>query len=229
MKPVNASTAAADLDTNYSSPADAPAKIQLNQRNLLDAVYWTPKMSQFTKFVPVAPGLGLAGRVKIYRIFMVPKPSHLRLSTSMQPMDMNWQIGEQPGIMAAFEYKELKLKLSLETRNRGDVIVVHCQGRIVYRDEAAALSRVAGEVLQQARKLVLDLSGVSSMDSAGIGELALLQTWAQANNVSMKCAGPNPLVSALLELTNLDSVLEVHPSVDAAVASFREERVCADC
>ena len=144
-------------------------------------------------------------------------------------MDMNWQIGEQPGIVAGFEYKELKLKLSLETRNRGDVIVVHCQGRIVYRDEAAALSRVAGEVLQQARKLVLDLSGVSSMDSAGIGELALLQTWAQANNVSMKCAGPNPLVSTLLELTNLDSVLEVHPSVDAAVASFREERVCADC
>jgi len=144
-------------------------------------------------------------------------------------MDMNWQIGEQPGIEAAFEYKELKLKLSLETRNRGDVIVVHCQGRIVYRDEAAALSRVAGEVLQQARKLVLDLSGVSSMDSAGIGELALLHTWAQANNVSMKCAGPTPLVSTLLELTNLDSVLEVHPSVDAAVASFREERVCADC
>jgi hypothetical protein len=33
----------------------------------------------------------------------------------------------------------------------------------------------------------------------------------------------------LLELTNLDSVLEVHPSVDAALASFREERVCADC
>ena len=144
-------------------------------------------------------------------------------------MDMNWQIGEQPGIMAGFEYKELKLKLSLETRNRGDVIVVHCQGRIVYRDEAAALSRVAGEVLQQARRLVLDLSGVSSMDSAGIGELALLQTWAHANNVSMKCAGPNPLVSTLLELTNLDSVLEVHPSVDEAVASFREERVCADC
>lgn len=168
--------------------------------------------------------------MKIYKIFMVPKPIDLRLSTSMQPMDMNWQIWEQPGVAAAFEYhKELKLKLSLETRNRGDVIIVHCQGRIVYRDEAAALSRVVGEVLQEARKLVLDLSGVSSMDSAGIGELALLQTWAQGKNASLKCAGPNPLVSTLLELTNLDSVLEVHPSVDAALASFREEQVCADC
>ena len=125
--------------------------------------------------------------------------------------------------------KELKLKLSLETRQRGEVIIVHCQGRIVYRDEAAALSRVVGEALQQARKLVLDLSGVSSMDSAGIGELALLQTWAQAQNVNLKCAAPNPLVRTLLDLTNLDSVVEVHPSVDEALASFREERVCADC
>jgi anti-sigma B factor antagonist len=167
---------------------------------------------------------------KIYRIFMVPKPTDPRLSISMQPIETNWQIGEQPEFVAAFEYpKELKLKLSLETRNRGDVIIVHCQGRIVYRDEAAALSRVVGEVLQEARKLVLDLSGVSSMDSAGIGELAFLQSWAQGKNVSLKCAGPNPLIRTLLDLTNLDSVLEVHPTVDAALASFREEQVCADC
>jgi anti-sigma B factor antagonist len=145
-------------------------------------------------------------------------------------MDMNWQMNEQPGVAVALEdHKELKLKISLETRNRGDVIIVHCQGRIVYRDEAAALSRVVGEVLQETRKLVLDLGGVSAMDSAGIGELALLQTWAQEQNVSLKCAGPNPLIRTLLDLTNLDSVLEVHPSVDAALASFREERVCADC
>src|SRR3984893_17854383 len=181
------------------------------------------------------PVLGARRITKIYQIFMVPKPTLLRLSTSMQPTDMNWQIGEQPGIAAAFESdnfeypKELKLKLSLETRNRGDVIIVHCLGRIVYRDEAAALSRVVGEVLQEAQKLVLDLSGVSSMDSAGIGELALLQSWAQGKNVSLKCAGPNPLVRTLLDLTNLDSVLEVHPTLDAALASFREDQVCADC
>jgi anti-sigma B factor antagonist len=166
--------------------------------------------------------------MKIYQIFMVPKPTHLRLSTSMQPMDMNWQISEQPEWVAAFDiHKELKLKLSLETRNRGDVIIVRCQGRIVYRDEAAELSRVVGEVLQQGRKLVLDFTGVSSMDSAGIGELALLQTWAQNRKASLKCAGANALVSTLLELTNLDSVVEVHPSVDAALASFREEKMCA--
>jgi len=169
-------------------------------------------------------------RTQIYQIFMVPKPIEVRLSISMQPMDTNWQTWEPPLGAPGFElHKESMLKLSLETRNRGDVIVVHCQGRIVYRDEAAALSRVVGEVLENASKLVLDLSGVSSMDSAGIGELALLHTWAQEKNANLKCAGPNSLVRTLLDLTNLDTVLEVHPSLDSALESFREERVCADC
>jgi anti-anti-sigma factor len=148
----------------------------------------------------------------------------------MQIMEISSQTWEPPVDPAAFRRnKESKLKLSLETRNRGDVIIVHCQGRIVYRDEAAALSRLVGEVLQHAGKLVLDLSGVNSMDSAGIGELALLQTWAQERNAELKCAGANPLVRSLLDLTNLDSVMEVHPTLDAALESFREEQVCADC
>jgi anti-anti-sigma factor len=148
-------------------------------------------------------------------------------------MKTEWETWQPQGAAVfgqhAFEHKESQLKLSLETRNCGDVIIVHCQGRIVYRDEAAALSRVVGEVLLQTKNVVLDLSGVSSMDSAGIGELALLQTWAQEKNANLKCAGANSLVRTLLDLTNLDSVLEVHPSLDAALESFREERVCADC
>jgi anti-sigma B factor antagonist len=144
-------------------------------------------------------------------------------------MDTNWQAA-QPQSLAAFAVrKESKLKLSLETRSQGDVIIIHCQGRIVYRDEAAALSSVVGNVMSQARKVVLDLSGVSSMDSAGIGELALLHTWAKRENADFKVAGPNTLIRNLLDLTNLDSVLEIHSSVDNALGSFHEDGVCADC
>jgi anti-sigma B factor antagonist len=163
----------------------------------------------------------------------------MRLSTSMQPTDANWQLddsqmNEQPGVAAALKYcKEKKLKLSLEMRNNGEVMIVHCQGRIVYRDEAATLSRTVSQILQQSQKLVLDLSGVISMDSAGIGVLALLQVLARASNVSLKIAGASPLVQTLLGLTNLDSVLEVHPSLDAALASFHEEpthqEACVGC
>lgn len=141
-------------------------------------------------------------------------------------MDTNWQTWKEPVNPALLKTtKESKLKLSLETRNRGDVIVVHCQGRIVYRDEAVALSNLVSEVLGQARKLVLDLSGVSSIDSAGMGELALLQTWALEKNVSFKCAGANSFVQSLLELTNLDTVLDLHPSLESALEALGEEQV----
>ena len=121
------------------------------------------------------------------------------------------------------------MKLSLETRSCGEVIIVHCQGRIVYRDEAAALARIVGDVLAQTGNLVLDLSGVHSMDSAGIGELALLHLRAQEKNVNLKCAGANATVRNLLDLTNLDRVLDVHPSLESALEALREEQVCADC
>ena len=162
---------------------------------------------------------------------MIPKPCRERLSNSMQSMNTNWQTSPQPPDLAAVgtQQKESKLKLSLETRNRGDVMIVHCQGRIVYRDEAAALSRVVSEILDNGGKVVLDLSGVSSIDSAGIGELAFLHTWARSQNAELKCASPSPLVRDLLDLTNLDSVLEIHSSIDEALAAFQPAEVCADC
>jgi anti-sigma B factor antagonist len=147
----------------------------------------------------------------------------------MQNIEATWQTWQPVGPAAFETVKEPQLKLSLETRNRGDVIVVHCQGRIVYRDEAAALSRLVGELLQDGSKVVIDLSGVQSIDSAGIGELALLQTWATERNANLKIAGANPMVRTLLDLTNLDSVMEVHATLDAAMASFHEEQVWADC
>ena len=121
------------------------------------------------------------------------------------------------------------MKLSLETRNRGDILIVHCQGRIVYRDEAAALSRLVGEVLHKGGKVILDLSGVTSIDSAGIGELGSLHSRAQSQNADLKVASPSPIVCELLDLTNVDSLLEIHPNLNDAMAAFQFSELCADC
>ena len=160
---------------------------------------------------------------------MVPKPIELRLFTTMENMNINCASWEHPAGPPVFALdKESKLKLRVEARTYGDVVVVHCEGRIVYRDEATALSRVVGELLHKGTKLILDLTGVTSMDSAGIGELALLQTWAQQRNAELKCAGATTVVRTLLDITNLNSVLDVCDSVDEALESFREQGVAAD-
>jgi anti-anti-sigma factor len=149
----------------------------------------------------------------------------------MQLMDTTWQIcpPAQESAGPGIQPKELTLKLSLETRNLGDVMVVHCEGRIVYREEAVALSNLVEELLEDRSKIVLDLSAVSSIDSAGIGELVLLHTRARARKANLKCASPSPLVRDLLDLTNMDSVLDIHPSMNEALAAFQPKEVCADC
>ena len=121
------------------------------------------------------------------------------------------------------------MKLSLETRHRGDVVIVYCEGRIVYREEAVALSNLVGDVLRNTGKVVLDLSGISSIDSAGIGELVLIHTQAHAKNADLKCASPSPFVRDLFDLTRLDSFFEIHPSLNEALAAFESSEVCADC
>ncbi len=168
---------------------------------------------------------------KNYILFMIPKLLSERLSINMQSTDTNWHTWLQPHRLAAFatQPKESTLKLSLETRNRGDILIVHCQGRIVYRDEAAALSHVVGEVLHHGGKVVIDLSGVTSIDSAGIGELVFLHTRARSQNAVLKVANPCAIVRELLDLTNVDSVMEIHANLNDAMAAFQLTELCADC
>jgi anti-anti-sigma factor len=117
------------------------------------------------------------------------------------------------------------LKLTLEAHPYGGAVVLHCAGRLIFRDEANALSSMLGEVLPAARKMVVDLAGVESVDSAGLGELVLLHMWAEAAGYSLKLACPNPSVRHLLELTNLVSVLDVYSSVAEAVSAMRHEEL----
>lgn len=96
---------------------------------------------------------------------------------------------------------------------------MHCLGRITYRDEAAQLSATAGELLSRTRQIVLEMSGVETMDSAGLGELAVLLMWSQAYECEIKIAAPRPHVRNLLELTNLVSVVKIFSTLEEAMCS----------
>src|SRR5207253_9008283 len=84
--------------------------------------------------------------------------------------------------------EEKELSLHMETQHRGDAIVLHCMGRIVFRDEAAALSRPVGDLLQRTQHLVVDLSGVETIDSACLARLLRLHMWAEGNTYTSKRA-----------------------------------------
>jgi len=108
-------------------------------------------------------------------------------------------------------------KLAVEVCSSGGVLVLRCSGRIVYGDEANTLCAALGDILPTARRVVVDLTEVESIDSAGLGELVLLEMWADAAGYELKFANPNRWVRQLLELTNLMSLLDIYPTLADAL------------
>jgi anti-sigma B factor antagonist len=119
--------------------------------------------------------------------------------------------------------KEYKLKLHLETCAINDVTILSCRGRFAYREEATAFSEKIAELLPCVRRIVVDLSELEAIDSAGLGELVVVHMWIRASGCSLKLAGANPRIRELFELTNLHSVFDVHRTLDDALLSFQQE------
>jgi len=73
--------------------------------------------------------------------------------------------------------------------------------------------------------MVVDLAGIDSIDSGGLGELVLAHMWAEAAGYSLKFASPKKSVRHLFEITNLVSVLDMYASVPEAMAAMVQEEV----
>jgi anti-sigma B factor antagonist len=115
------------------------------------------------------------------------------------------------------------LTLSLEAQPPGGALVLRCQGRMMFENGVRTLSARVAEVLPTARRMIVDLSGVESIDSAGLGELVLTHMWAEAAGFELKVAGPRKSVLELFELTNLVSIFDLYPSVPEAMAAMRRK------
>ena len=114
------------------------------------------------------------------------------------------------------------MKLNLEVRESLGMAVVYCKGRLVYRDEAAALSAMVSEMLSSVRQVVLDLSGVEAIDSAGVGELVAVLNQANARATAVRLVAPSQRVYSLLKLFNLTSLFEIHPTLGEAVLAGQQ-------
>ncbi len=110
-------------------------------------------------------------------------------------------------------------KLKLELAAVQGIAVLRCRGRISYREEAAYFSQRIAELLPRTKRLIVDLSEVEVIDSAGLGELVLVQLWSQASGCAIKLAAPRANVLEMLRLTNLVSVLEIYSTVEDAAST----------
>src|SRR5271165_2218179 len=68
------------------------------------------------------------------------------------------------------------------------------------------------------RLTILDFTGVSFLDSAGMSELINHEVYCRDKRVRLVIAGVNPRVLSVLEITRLDKVLTLMATVEEAEA-----------
>jgi anti-anti-sigma regulatory factor len=91
--------------------------------------------------------------------------------------------------------------LSIHSERIDDVAVIECTGRIVQSKSAFAL-RDAVTLQDDARVILLDLSGVSAIEGGGLGMLLFLQRWAYDHDIQFKLFNPNRSVWERLQMAN---------------------------
>jgi len=122
-------------------------------------------------------------------------------------------------MLASGKQGRKNLALQTKAREAGDAVILECNGRLVYREEAAILTGRVADLLADYNRVILNFAGVDRIDSSGLGSLAILCQWAQSAGGTIRFCNVRPQVERMMGLTNLDSVLHLHSSEAEALAA----------
>ena len=113
------------------------------------------------------------------------------------------------------------MSVKLTSRQVGDVAVIDAAGRITLGEGASAFRDAIRDFAGKgSKKLLLNLSEVSYIDSSGIGEMVSGFTTVTNNGGQLKLVGLSKRVKDLLQITKLYTVFEVYDDEAEAVRSF---------
>jgi anti-sigma B factor antagonist len=112
------------------------------------------------------------------------------------------------------------MTLKIETRQADGVTVMSCHGRIVFGEEATELRENLKRILGSTRQVVLNLSGVSYIDSGGLGTLVGVYSSARASGADIKLTGLGQRLRDVLQITKLVTVFEVYDTEQEAIGAF---------
>jgi anti-anti-sigma factor len=113
-------------------------------------------------------------------------------------------------------------RFSVRVSKVEDNAVLYCSGRLCFEGEARLLAETVEELLRGGANIVLELSALEVLDSAGIGQVVLISMQAQALGRDVCIASASERVQNLLKLTNVASLFECFDSLDDALNSRSE-------
>lgn len=111
--------------------------------------------------------------------------------------------------------------MHVEVRKSGDVVIVDLAGKLTAGLGDELLRDTVDELLQENwKKILLNLSGVSFMDSAGVGELVAGLRKAKRLGAELKLLNAGEKVQSTLYIARLLPVFELYQDESEALARF---------
>jgi len=115
------------------------------------------------------------------------------------------------------------MKLSRESKE--DVLVIKIKGKFIIGTEDALRNEVQEALAAGWRKVVLDLKGITTIDSSGLAELVSIYTTVTNRGGRLSLSCPSQKVVDIMTITQLISVFDVFDSSDEAVDYLRSAEI----
>ena len=110
--------------------------------------------------------------------------------------------------------------MKITQRVEGDVTVFLPEGRIDTQAAADMDQTLQAAVSAGKHNIVVDMSGVEYISSAGLRALAAVLVKARAEGGDMKLAAPNERVTRVFNIIGFDLLMSIRDTAEAAIADF---------
>lgn len=111
--------------------------------------------------------------------------------------------------------------MQIEERVVGEVTILDLKGKITLGDGDEVLKdKINSLVLQNRRRILLNLADVPYIDSAGLGEVVRTYTTVSRQGGQLKLVNLTKRITDLLSITKLLTVFETFDSEAEALKSF---------
>jgi anti-sigma B factor antagonist len=113
------------------------------------------------------------------------------------------------------------MAITITERRVGDITILEVTGRIVFYDGAAILRAHMNELVDEARlKFILDLRGVTYIDSFGVGVIAAKYVSVRRKGGEVKLMKLSPRSHQVMSISGLLRIFESFESEEEAIKSF---------
>ena len=116
------------------------------------------------------------------------------------------------------------MSFNVKTRSEDDFGVIELSGPLTLSPGLSSLREAARKILgvPKISGLILHVAGVTTADSAGLGELTVVYTFASRRSCPMRLVGATPGLLKMLEMTRLEDLFQPVDSVLIAKKQMRQ-------